>query len=206
MKVALFERGVSGAVLVVALAVIAVAGCSTKVERIGMEEERDLSGRWNDTDSRLVSKKMIDEMLSSRWLSEYERNHDEPPTVVVGPIRNRSHEHINVDTFVRDLEAALVNSGRVSFVAGGDLREAIREERKQQDLNASEATRKAMGQEIGADYLLSGTLNSIVDTEGNREVIYYQVNLALTNIGNNRRAWIGQKEIRKYVERASLRF
>jgi len=206
MTPAVSHRARAVACSTLALVLLAMAGCTTQVERIGMEEQRDLSGRWNDTDSRLVSKKMIDKMLSSRWLSEYEREHDEPSTVVVGPIRNRSHEHINTDTFVSDLEAALVNSGRVSFVAGGELREALRQERKAQDLHASEATRKAMGQEIGADFMLSGTLNSIVDTEDGREVVYYQVNLALTNIANNRRVWIGQKEIRKYVEHASLRF
>ncbi len=193
-------------ILAVALAILTLSACSTRVERIGMDEQRDLSGRWNDSDSRLVSNKMIDEMLSSRWLERYEREHDQPPTVVVGAIRNRSHEHINTDTFVSDLEAALINSGRVSFVAGGDLREAIREERKQQDVHATESTRKAMGQELGADYMLSGTVNSIVDTEGKQEVIYYQVNLALTSIVDNRRVWVGQKEIRKFVERASLRF
>lgn len=194
-----------GAGVAIAVALLALTACSTKVERIGMDEQRDLSGKWNDTDSRIVSETMIEAMLSSRWLENYERDHDQPPTVVVGDVRNLSHEHINVNTFISDVEAAVINSGRVSFIAGGDVREAIRDERAQQDLHASAETRKEMGQEVGADYMLTGTINSIVDTEGNEEVIYYQVNLALTSIADNRRVWVGQEEIRKFVERARFR-
>lgn len=200
------QRAHRAAIWVILAAVVATAACTTRVERIGMDEERDLSGRWNDTDSRLVSEAMVKEMLTSSWLTSHERRHDEAPTVVVGPVRNMSHEHINVDTFIRDIEAEVIESGRVSFVAGGDVRQAIREERKEQEINASEATRKPMGQEIGADYMLTGTVNSIVDTEGDREVVYYQVNLALTHIATNRRVWVGQKEIRKFIQRARLRY
>lgn len=191
--------------VVTALAVLLAAGCATRVDRIGVDETRDLSGRWNDTDSRLVSAEMIDDMLSRAWLVNHERQTSDMPTVIVGDVRNLTHEHINVNTFIADIERAVINSGEVSFVAGGDLREAIRRERLDQDLHASEETRNPMGREVGADYMLSGTVNSIVDVEGRRQVIYYQVNLALTSLADNRRVWVGQKEIRKYVERSRFR-
>lgn len=186
---------------------LAVAGCSTstKVDRIGADTVTDVSGAWNDTDSRLVSKEMISDMLSRPWIEEHRRGEGNKPTVIVGQIRNLSHEHINVLTFVGDMERELINSGRVDFVASAVEREGVRGERLDQDVNAREDTRNAMGREVGADYMLSGTINTIVDAEGRRQVVYYQVDLTLISMSDNRKVWIGQKKIKKDIERGSYR-
>lgn len=187
------------------ISILLVVSCATKVERVAPEEVRDLSGLWNDTDSRLVSEEMIADVLARPWLKDFTRTHKSRPAVIVGEIRNLSHEHINVNTFVGDIERALINSGRVDFVASRDEREEIREERKDQDVYAREDTRKAMGMEIGADYMLKGSINSILDTEGKRQVRYYQIDLTLISLADNRVTWIGQKKIKKFVTKASLR-
>jgi penicillin-binding protein activator len=193
-------------VLALVAAALTLGGCATKVDRIDAGEVRDLSGRWNDTDSRLVSEEMIADMLSRPWLTSHgSRAGSSRPAVIVGEVRNLSHEHINVNTFIRDIERELINAGRVSFVASGAEREAIREERADQDLHAREDTRKAMGREIGADYLLTGTINTILDVEGRTQVTYYQVDLALTSLADNTRVWVGQKKIKKVVQRGAFR-
>ncbi|MGE4294413.1 MAG: penicillin-binding protein activator LpoB [Campylobacterales bacterium] len=189
------------------LGVVAVlmSGCGPKVTRVGLEEQIDLSGNWNDTDSRLVSQEMIGDMLKQRWLSVHTSRTGKEPVVTVGTLRNLSHEHINMNTFIADIQRAMINSGEIEFVASQDDRGEIREERRQQDVHAREDTRKAMGQEIGADFVLTGTISTIIDTEGKTAVKYYQVDLTLTSVADNRMVWIGQKKIRKLVERAKVR-
>ncbi len=186
--------------------VVALAGCATKVERIGSDEVVDLSGKWNDTDSRLVSEEMVADALSRPWITNFVSRTGRTPAVIVGEIRNLSHEHINTRTFVADIERALINSGRVEFVASREERQEIREERRDQELNASEESRKAMGRELGADFMLKGTINTIIDKEGKREVRYYQVDLTLISLADNRKVWIGQKKIKKYIKKKALRF
>jgi uncharacterized protein (TIGR02722 family) len=181
------------------------SGCGQKVTRVGMEEAIDLSGNWNDTDSRLVSEGMIKDMLSQRWLADHHREEGSAPVVTVGEMRNLSHEHINLRTFITDIQRAMINSGEVDFVAARSDRDELRDERREQDLHAREETRKAMGQEVGADYILTGTINTIVDSEGRTYVKYYQVDLSLTDVESSRIVWIGQKKIRKVVERAKVR-
>lgn len=189
------------------LLAVAGAACSTRVDRLDAGEVKDLSGAWNDTDSRLVSEEMIRDSLSRAWLQEWDRNNGgKRPAVIVGEIRNLSHEHINVNTFTSDMERALINSGKVDFVASKAERKGVREERKDQDIHAREDTRKAMGQELGADFMLSGTINTIVDPSGSTQVRYYQVNLTLISLTDNRKVWVGQKEIKKLVTRSTLRF
>jgi len=189
------------------LVVIGLSACATKVERLDAREVKDLSGAWNDTDSRMVSEEMIRDSLTRAWLYDWMVAHaSKRPTVIVGEVRNLSHEHINVNTFIADIERALINSGKVDFVASRAERGDIREERRDQDIHARGDTRKAMGQEIGADFMLQGTINTIVDPSGDTQVRYYQVNMTLVSLADNRKVWVGQKEIKKLISRSSLRF
>lgn len=194
-------------IILVALALmLAIAGCSPSVTRMDVGEVKDLSGAWNDTDSQQVSEEMIKDVMSRSWLGEFTRTQSRQPAVIVGEVNNLSHEHINVNTFVADMERALINSDKVQFVASSTERQEIRGERKDQDLNASEATRKAMGQEKGADFMLKGTINTIIDADGKTQLRYYQVDLTLISLVDNRKVWVGQKKIKKLVERSNLGF
>ena len=185
---------------------LVMAGCSTSVTRMDAGEVKDLSGAWNDTDSQQVSEEMIRDVLDRPWFGEFSREQKRQPAVIVGEVVNLSHEHINVNTFVADMERALINSGKVQFVASSTERQEIRDERKDQDLHASEATRKPMGQEKGADFMLKGTINTIIDASGKTQLRFYQVDLTLISMADNRKVWVGQKKIKKLVERSNLRF
>ena len=190
----------------VVLSSLLMAGCGTKVTRIDVDETVDLSGAWNDTDSRLVAEEMISDALSHPWTSDFAGKKGRAPAVIVGTVRNFSHEHINMNTFVADMERALINSGRVEFVASSDERGEIREERSDQDLNASEETRNEAGQETGADFMLKGQINTIIDVEDDEQVRYYQVDLTMISMADNRKVWLGQKKIKKLVENAKVRY
>jgi len=182
------------------------AACSQKVTRIDSNQVTDLSGQWNDTDSRLVSREMIDDVLSRRWIANYQRKYQKVPTLIVGSMRNLSHEHINTRTFISDLEKELINSGEVEFVASASERKEIRTERREQDLHASESTRKAMGKESGADFMLQGSINTIVDAIKGEQARFYQVDLTLIDLESNRKVWVGQKKIKKTIEKSSWGF
>ncbi|MBI5624925.1 MAG: penicillin-binding protein activator LpoB [Elusimicrobia bacterium] len=184
----------------------AVTGCaaSTKVQRMDVDEVKDISGKWNDTDSRLVAEEMIQDCLNDAWLPEAKEARSGKPSVIVGTVRNQSHEHINTDTFVEDLQNALIKSRQVKFVASKGERGEVRDERRDQDTNASEDTRKEHGQETGADFMLSGAINTIQDTEAGKTVMFYQVNLKLVDMKSNEISWNGKKKIKKFIKQAKV--
>lgn len=184
-------------------------GCATgpKIERVDSTTTVDVSGRWNDTDSRLVAEEMIADCLNRRWVDNFRAgNNQKIPSVIVGTIKNRSHEHINVQTFVKNLERALINSGRVQFVASQGERDQIRLEREDQARHSSDESMKGPGQEQGADFMLIGTINTIRDEVKGTAVMYYQVNLELVSLANNVKAWIGEKQIKKVITRPKLKW
>lgn len=186
----------------VALLLISVSACSNrKVQRVSPDQQIDLSGRWNDTDSKQVAEAMISQSLGEAWLENFRQEHGRKPVVIVGLVLNKSHEHISAETFIKDLEKAFINSGRVRLVQAGDKREQLRGERADQQDFASPETMKKWGKELGADFMLQGTINSIVDSYKKEKLIYYQVDLELSNLETNEIIWIGDKKIKKYVNK-----
>jgi penicillin-binding protein activator len=174
--------------------------CSRKVTRIDPSEQIDLSGRWNNTDSKLTAQEMIKTILGAKWVGDHQEGHNgQRPVVIVGFVTNKSSEHIEAETFVKDVEQSFIESGRVRLVQGGKKREELRAEKADQQTNASASSMKKFGLEQGADFILQGSINSIIDSEKRKKVVYYQVNLELTNIQTNEVVWIGDKKIAKYV-------
>lgn len=179
-----------------------ITSCGRQVTRISTEDVVDISGGWNNSDSRMVAEEMTQTVLSSAWIGNHqEDNQGKKPVVIVGMVQNKSHEHIDAETFVKDVERSFIQSQKVRLVQGGKKREELRGERADQQVNASTATMKKFGLENGADYILQGSINSIVDAHKKQKVVYYQVDLELTNIQTGEVVWIGDKKIAKQVKR-----
>jgi len=193
----------SSSVTLLILVLIGFSGCGaeTKVTRVDEGVVTDLSGRWNDTDSRMVAESMVKEALEYPWLSNFSQSKHRQPVVVVGTVLNNSHEHINVGTFITDLERELTNSQKVTFVAGQGEREEVRTERKEQAMYAKEDTQKSPGKEIGADYMMKGTIATILDEADGTKAMFYQVDLQMVDMESNAKVWFGQKKIKKVIEK-----
>ena len=192
------------AIFTVALVPLACGG--KRVSRIDPASVTDLSGRWNDTDSRLVANQLISESLNHPWSRRYAETHGgNAPTVIVGTFSNRTMEHIATGTFVKDLERAFVNSGAVRVVASREEREEVRDEKQDQQENASAESRVKMAQETGARYMLQGVIESIADQEGRERVVFYQVDATLIDLESNEKVWTGQHKIKKYIEKPRVR-
>ena len=185
------------------LAGLVLGGCSSgkSVQRIDTDTQVDLSGNWNDVDSQQVSETMIEQVLQGYWLGRFEAVHDTRPTIIVGTVRNRSSEHIDTKIFTKDIEKAFINSGRVRVVADRNERGEVRDERLQQQDWSDPATIKQMGRELGADFMLIGSVSSIVDQEDGEQVTFYQTDLELVDIETNEKVWIGDHKIKKYIGR-----
>ncbi len=204
------QRSWNYILMITLLAMLLAVGCASgkRVSRVAADKQVDLSGRWNDTDSQQVGTAIVTDCLSQPWLEVYKSEHNgKRPVVIVGTVVNKSHEHINVETFIKDIERALINSQKVRFVSSRSERGEIRQERSDQHQGyTDESTRAGVGQEVGADFMLKGSLNSIPDEIDSHKVMYYQTDLELHNLTTNEVVWIGQHKIKKIIDRDSVRW
>jgi len=191
-------------ILFIIFILLLFTACQTlpKITHENPDEESHVTGRWNDSDARKVAEEMIHDCLDRDWLFNFiKKNNGANPTVIVGKIQNKTSEHIDVKPFIGSIQKALINSGKVKFVASKSEREEIREERVDQAENASDNTQKGPGEETGADFMLKGVLTSIRDQSGGTALMFYQVDLKLINMANNHIEWVGEKKIRRKIER-----
>ena len=186
--------------ILAAISLIIFASCAHKVTRIDPIDTPDISGKWNYTDSRLTAEDMINQSLTGKWLGDHLQTKGKKPIVIVGFVNNKSHEHIEAETFMNDLEKSFVTTEKVGLVQSGKKREEMRGEKSDQQTNSSVSTMKKFGLEKGADYILQGSINSIVDGFKRKKTVTYQIDLVLTNIETNEVVWIGDKKISKNVK------
>ncbi len=191
-------------ILAVTAMAAVIAGCGGReVTRTDPDTVTDLSGYWNDTDARMVADSMVAQCLGGRWLDIFATARDSrpaTPVIVVGGIYNESSEHINTNLFMNEIERSLLESGDVQIAAGGSSRQEIRTERYDQSIFASPETAAEFGREIGADYVMTGDIGSIVDEEGDTRSIYYQISLELIDVETALKTWMGSLEIKKIIE------
>jgi penicillin-binding protein activator len=187
---------------------LAIFACSShkQVSRLQPDQVTDLSGQWNDTDAKLVAQEMVSDCLAKNWLTDFLTAQGKKPVVTVGTIRNMSSEHIDTDVFSTDFERELINSGKIKFVASRDQRGEIRNERSDQQDNASEETMKKFGHEVGADFILMGSVKTITDEIEGRRTIFYQTDFELLNLETNEKVWIGSKEIKKGISQGKVKW
>jgi uncharacterized protein (TIGR02722 family) len=186
------------------LAIGAVAGaCSApyrEVRRVDPETVVDVDYRFNDTDARQVWQGMMNDSTFRGWVDRWIASHNgQLPIIIIGNIKNNTQDYINTLTFTRNFEREMLNSGRVRVVAAKSDRPDIRDERLQgQEWNSAQ-TRKQMKNETGADLILLGDINDIQQRslDGRTVSKYYQVNLDMTDLESNEKAWIGSVEVKK---------
>ncbi len=194
-------------IVVLLIAAVLATGCSKRQEvvRRDVTDVIDLSGEWNDVDSQQTAAALVTKITASPWVEDFRAERGKKPYIIVGDIRNKTSEHIPVQTFLGDLEEYFINSGRVRVVASADEREQIRGERADQQEFSSQETMKQWGREKGADFMLLGEINSIFDTADGESVKYYQVDCYLIDLEDNVKVWMGGEKIKKTVSRGKFK-
>lgn len=180
---------------------LALVSCQTRsVTRIDPSSEIDLSGRWNDVDSRKVADQMIYDLFDSESFKTYAKGLNRKPVIILGAIKNKTSEHIDADNFIKKFEVVIHNSSIAEVVESGEFRDKLRVERANQQDYAEASTVKQFGKELGADVMLFGEITSEVDTYNKKRVVNYITTLYLTDVESARRIWYGQNEIKKFVK------
>lgn len=194
----------TGIITLAAAMTLGAAGCQgpthREVRRVPADAVVDVDYRFNDTDARQVWQGMVNDAMFRGWIDRWISEHNgQRPIIIVGNLRNNTQDYINQNLFTRNFEREMLNSGRVRVVATRNDRGDLRDERLQgQEWNSPE-TRKIMKNELGADLMLLGEVNDVVQRslDGRTVSKYYQVNLDLTNLETNEKVWIGSVEVKK---------
>lgn len=190
--------------LLAALLVFAAACSGPRAYTRGTYEDPNviemLSDQFNENDLQLIAKKMVDSMSTHPAFQQIPGR----PLLLVGRIKNNTSEHIDMKSLADKVRVNLMRQGKFAFV-NKDAREEIAQEYEYQQsgyVKAGEA--KGPGQQASADYLLTGSISSIVQEVGNDKLVYYKMTMELTNLRSGVIEWTDEKELRKKFEKQSI--
>ena len=183
-------------------ALVSLSSCKKQVHRISVDKVKDLSGRFNDTDSQMIAQGIVEHMLNECY--DLNNGPREQKILAVGDVRNLSHEHIDCSTFMNDIERNLINSGRCRVIANRSIRDAIQEELADLGEDFTSIDRleqqRNCAKKLGVNRMIFGSITSIVDKEKNETVKFYQFDIKLIDIDTNEVLWMGTKKIKKYIK------
>ena len=151
-----------------------------------------LSDQFNENDLQLIAKKIVASLMTSPALGQIQGQ----PVIVVGRMKNSSSEHIDMRSLSDKLEVELIKTGRFSFL-DKNARDEIAEEYEYQAGYADPTRAKKPGQQVAADFLLTGEISSIVQEVGADKLVYYKMTAKLHNLKTGVIDWADEKELRK---------
>lgn len=158
--------------------------------------------KWSETDARKTATFLVESVLTRPWLTDYEGRHNQRPVVIVADIQNRTDEHIDTKALTDFIQDELINSGKVRFVNRERRQQILDEIQYQSSGVVAESSRAQTGRQIGAHFMLGGSLSSSVHTQGGLRTVTYQTTLQMTNLESAEIVWSGRKEVKKRFKRA----
>lgn len=206
----MLRRLCRSSLLLSSLCVLVACGPSQETKRSDSDEQTDDSFRWNEIDSKPVVDSMTKDMLQSRWLQRWEKEHERRPTVIIGPVKNETMQHIDGhETVIQHISRRLTNADMIQLAP--EIGEKIRDRHQEQEHmhhhgGGPVTSLPELAQEMGADVMVHGTVSTHVpdDQSGDTVSIFYTVTLELLNLDANQNAWLAEKEIKKMVPRSML--
>jgi uncharacterized protein (TIGR02722 family) len=183
--------------LIVLSAITIGSGCSVFRASVQNEEVNKAAAKPLDTgydfgDLRSLAEAVNVELMSSAVL-------DKKPILVVMGIENRTDEHVDTKAITDTIRTKLINDGKASFI-NESRRDALMKEQGYQLVNCTPETQTLIGKQLGARYMLTGSLVKIKkDTPkqlslSRKEQVYLQLTVEVTDLQTGLIAWTTQKE------------
>lgn len=156
-----------------------------------------LTDKWSESDMQNA----VSDLVKSATSHPAIKNAKRPPIVMVTRLQNKTDEHIDTQSITDMFQVELMKSGSVTFVDKA-AREDISEEYDYQDSGmVSRETKKGKGNQVGADFIMNGRLDSIVQQAGKDKTVYYKMTMNMTNLSTGLIVWTDQKQIRKIFKK-----
>lgn len=181
---------------------LALSGCAS-VDYGDAQGRETLNTDFGSTDLQMIAAKMVDDMLSFPPVVELTATRR--PVAFVDTIKNKTMQHIDMESITDTIRSKIINSGKFRFVDMTKV-DAVRQQLNYQSDSGmvNPATMVAMGQQIGAEFMLYGNMSEIAKSAGSKKDVYYKFTLNLMNLKTGIIEWSNEKEIRKTQKRGLL--
>ncbi len=188
------------------LSVGLLAGCASSgnVSYVDPQGVDTTSINFNSTDLQTTTQKMVGGMLASQDVADITAG-GKKPVVFFSTIRNETAEHINTGMLANTVSTEIINSGKFRFTDMAQVKQMKKQmEYQSQSGMVDQATATKMGQQIGARYMIYGSIADMQSINSNQQSLFYLITLKMIDLKTGIIIWQDQKQIRKVQKRSSF--
>ncbi|MEM7392958.1 MAG: hypothetical protein AAF492_11490 [Verrucomicrobiota bacterium] len=173
-------------------------GCAAfqaSVGTVDVNQQRHYDQKFDYTDMKNVASVMTDSMLSSKFLNE----ETQPPIMIFAGVRNKTTDYLDTENLSNKMRTLLFKSGAMQFVNEGRRAELLKEQ-GYQAANATPETQAAIGKQLGAKYMVTGTLTEMESQSpdqvriSRKKTSYYKLTAEVTNLESGLLSWTDDVE------------
>ncbi|MFZ9035447.1 MAG: penicillin-binding protein activator LpoB [Francisellaceae bacterium] len=188
------------------LSAVLVTGCAStgSVNYVDPQGVDTTSIGFGSTDLQTTTQKMVGGMLSSPAIARITAD-GKQPVVFFSTIRNETSEHINTGMLANTVSTEIINSGKFQFT---DMSQ-VKQMKEQMDYQSEsgmvdQATATKMGQQIGAQYMLYGSIADMQAMNADQQSLFFLITLKMIDLKTGIIVWQDQKQIRKVQKRSGF--
>jgi len=159
-----------------------------------------LTDRWSESDMQGAVRDLVASATSHYAIANSKR----PPIVMVTRLQNKTSEHIDTQSIMDMVRVDLMKSGRIQFVDKAAREDMAEEYSYQNSGMVNRESKKSKGHQVGADFIINGRLDSIVQQAGRKKTVYYKITLNMTNLSTGIIVWSDYKQIRKKFKKRTV--
>jgi uncharacterized protein (TIGR02722 family) len=190
--------------VVATMSAMILSSCGEKAFVKGDYEDPEktnlMNDQWSETDMQNVVKDLVASLSSHPAIKDAKN----PPVVMVTQLQNKTSEHIDTQSVMDMVRVDLMKTGKVGFI-DKEARQDISDEYNYQNSGmVGKETKKGPGGQVGADFIINGRLDSIIQEVGKDKTVYYKVTLNMTNLKTGMIVWSDNKQIRKAYKKKSI--
>ena len=183
--------------IMVCLAFLTMSGCMAYTKNLNPEGEYHYDASYDFSDKNRIVDKLVNPILSATQFFPV----NVKPILIVYPVVNETSEHIDTSGITDEIRMKLLKSGKVRFINEHQRENIMKETSYQNQGFVDPAMRVEQGRQLGADYILSGTLRSIKKKQpeqwriSKKERIYYSLDLTMTDLKTGEIVYADQAEL-----------
>jgi uncharacterized protein (TIGR02722 family) len=181
-----------------------ISGCAATTRTLDPDTEQHYDASYDFSDKKQIVRALTESLLSSPNITTETAN---KPVIIVYGVDNETSEHINTGGITDDIRLSLIKSGEYRFLNRKQRANLQQETDFQYAGYVPPEQRVIEGRQLGANYILSGTLRSIKKKQpkqwrlNRKELVYYSMNLELTDLQSGEISWADNVEIAREASR-----
>lgn len=193
------------AALTSSASLVLLSGCAAfraSTTDVDVDKEKHFDADYDYSDMRKISQAVSSELRDSGFLGKFA----EPPIFMIAGVENRTSNYVDTKGLTDKMRTALIQSGKAQFINEA-RRDDLLKEQGYQAANATPETMVSAGKQLGAKFMLSGSLMEMRDDSpkqvriSKQKLNYYKLTVEVTDLESGLIAWTTEKE---FARQASL--